>query len=380
MSQGVSQAASPPVAPAPAPFVSIPLRPRFFQASAFFPMPVVLLATMNADGTPNLAPYSLCFPHVTAEGHRLALVMRQASKTAENLVRTGRVSVSFIPDRPELLANCKVLAQPVSSADKMARSIFSLVPSPRAEGPALPPLVGEAVQVFECRLVSSEVAFEASEGDALEHRFVLEVDAIWMAPRWAEVLESGGRGPRLPVDYGFRRGSATWMSRPGLVTSGPRIRPVFEVEVDRPPERVIAEFKAALAQPDAPIVGKIRGEVLQLGLPRDEVTTWSPSVDLRVDPSPGGPGGAVVRGRVGPQPQVWTTFMFFHMMIALIGLGGLMWGIAALTAGESGWPMWIAAGAVFMHAFVAGAAFIGQGLGADQTYKLRSFIEDVLGP
>lgn len=362
------------------PFVSIPLRPRFFQASAFFPMPVVLLATVNADGTPNLAPYSLCFPHVTPEGHRLALVMRQASKSAENLVRTGRVSVSFIPDRPELMANCKVLGQPLSSAEKMAKSVFTLVPSPR---PDAPPLVGEAVQVFECRLVASEVAFEAGDGTPEEHRFVLEVEAIHMAPLWAEVLESGGRGPRLPVDYGFRRGSATWMSRPGVVTSGPRIRPVFEVAIDRPPARVVAEFKAALAHPEAPIVGKIRGDVLQLGLPARELTTWSPSVDLRVDPSPPGasdPTGSIVRGRIGPQPQVWTTFMFFHMMIALIGLGGLMWGVAALTAGGSGWPLWIAAGAVFMHAFVAGAAFIGQGLGADQTFKLRSFIDQVLDP
>ncbi len=357
---------------APEPFVTVPLRPRFFQASAYFPMPVVLLATRGADGAVNLAPYSLCFPQVTSEGHRMVLVMRSASKTAENVLRSARVSINFIPDEPELLANCKVLSAAVPTAEKMAKSIFTLLPSELAPGEhgVAPPLVREAVQVFECRLVEADAS-----GD--EHRFILEVEAIRMQPHWAQVLESGRPGPRLPVDYGFRRASDTWMSRPGVIVSGPRLRPKFVVEVKRAPERVIDDFRAALDRPDAVVVGKIRGDVLQIGLPQAELTTWSPSLDLTVLASP---TGATVHGRIGPQPQVWTTFMFFHMLIAMCGIGGLMWGIAQSLAGGSAWPLWIAVAALFLHAFVAGAAFIGQGLGADQTHRLRSFIDDVLGP
>jgi hypothetical protein len=254
----------------------------------------------------------------------------------------------------------------------MARSIFGLVASERGPGldeTAAPPLVREAAQVFECRLVTHEVADDA------EHRFVLEVERIQMQPLWAEVLEKGGRGPRLPVDYGFRQSGETWFSRPRVRTSGPRLRPSFEVVVDKPPERVLADFKAALARPDADVVAKVRDDVLQVQMPRPEVTTWSPSMDLRVE---GRQGKTVVYGRIGPQPQVWTTFMFFHMIIAMSGLGGLMWGIAAAAAGESAWPVWIAVIALFLHAFVAGAAFIGQGLGSDQMHRLRAFVDDVL--
>ena len=134
------------------------------------------------------------------------------------------------------------------------------------------------------------------------------------------------------------------------------------------------EILRALPQP---VVGKIRGDVRQIGWPQAELTTWSPSLDLTVLASP---TGATVHGRIGPQPQVWTTFMFFHMLLAMCGIGGLMWGIAQSLAGGSAWPLWIAVAALFLHAFVAGAAFIGQGLGADQTHRLRSFIDDVLGP
>ena len=355
-----------------APFVEVPLRPRFFQSSAFYPMPVVLLATTNADGTANLAPYSLCFPLVGEHGHHLMLVMKPGSKTAANLTRSGRVSVNFIPDRPDYLANCRVLALPVTSAEKMARSMFALRPStcgPAADGSVAPPIVSEAIQAFECRLVTSE------SGDDGEQRYVLEVEAIQMQQLWAEILERGGRGPRLPVDYGFRRTSETWMSRPRVRVSGPRLRPAFEVVVDRPPDLVLADFKAALARPDVDVVAKVRNDVLQVGMPAPEVTTWSPSMDLRVE---GQNGRTVVYGRIGPQPQVWTTFMFFHMMIAMMGIGGLMWGIGSAAAGGSAWPMWIALAAAFLHAFVAGAAFIGQGLGADQTHRLRAFVDDVL--
>jgi flavin reductase (DIM6/NTAB) family NADH-FMN oxidoreductase RutF len=349
--------------------VEVPLRPRFFQSSAFFPMPVVLLSTQNADGTDNLAPYSLCFPLVSAEGHRLMLVTKTSSKTAANLHRTGRVAINFIPDEPALLANCRVLARAVPSAEKMAQSIFALVDSPRAADSPRPKLVTQAVQAFECLLVSSE-----SQADG-EHRFVLEVESIFMPRAWFDVLEHGGRGPRLPVDYGFRKNNGTWMSRPRVRVSGPRLRPTFEVVVDRSPEQVLVDFRAALARPDADVVAKIRGDVLQVGMPRPEVTTWSPSMDLRVEPRD---GKAVVHGRIGPQPQVWTTFMFFHMMIAMAGLGGLMWGIGQAAAGGSAWPVWIAVIALFLHAFVAGAAFVGQGLGSDQVHRLRSFVDDVL--
>jgi flavin reductase (DIM6/NTAB) family NADH-FMN oxidoreductase RutF len=354
-------------------FVTVPLRPHFFEASAFFPMPIVLLATRGGDGAVNLAPYSRCFPHLGNEGHRLELIARGSSKTAANLLSSRRVSVNFIPDKPEYLANCKILSAPVPTAEKMPNSIFTCVASrlAAADDKVTPPLVAEAVQVFECRLLQSEPWGEG------ELRFLLEIEGISMQPYWARVLESGRSGPRLPVDYGFRRGSSTWMSRPSVVVSGPRLRPEFIAEVSRSPESVIEDFAAALRRPGSPVVGKVIGNVLQLNIPSAEVTTWSPSMELAVEP---GPGGSTIHARIGPQPTVWTTFMFLHLLIAMIGLGGLMWGLSKWFLGGELWALWIPVAAVLLHAFVAGAAFIGQGLGADQIYRLRTFMSDVLGP
>ena len=212
-------------------------------------------------------------------------------------------------------------------------------------------------------------------GDAEERRFTLEVEAIRMQPRWRDALENKRRGPRMPVDYGRRRLSDAWMAGPGVQMSGPRLRPRFTAEVDKAPEVVLAEFKAALARPDAPVVGNVRGLTMQLGLPEKDVTTWSPGLDISLTPTE---RGTSIYGRIGPQPAVWTAFMFTHLLILMFGIAGLMWGIAQSMSGGSPWAFWFLPTALFLHLFVAGAAFIGQGLGADQTHRLRSFIDDVL--
>ncbi len=370
-------------------FVAVPLRPRFFEASAFFPMPIVLLATHGPDGAVNLAPYSLCFPHLSPDGHQMELVAKASSKTAANLQRTGRVSINFIPDKPEYLACCRALAAPLPTQEKMARSIFTFISSdlPAGKDGGLPPLVAESVQAFECKLLRVAPWGEGAE----DQRFLLEVEGVRMQRYWARSLESGRSGPRLPVDYGFRKGASSWMSRPEVVALGPRLRPQFVIEVARPPEDVIDDLRAALQRPDATVTGKIRGNVLQLNIPEHELTTWSPSMELSVEPGPSGaapgaagsdPAGAAtstIYARIGPLPQVWTTFMFTHLLIAMVGLGGLVWGATQLFLDGPLWALWVPVGALFLHAFVAGAAFIGQGLSAEQIYRLRTFLSDAVG-
>jgi hypothetical protein len=39
---------------------------NFYQTSAFYPMPTILIGTLNEDGSSNLGAYSLCFPYYIA--------------------------------------------------------------------------------------------------------------------------------------------------------------------------------------------------------------------------------------------------------------------------------------------------------------------------
>ncbi len=189
-------------------FEDVPVLDNFYQTSAFFPMPVVLVATRADDGAANLGPYSLCFPHVISGRHSMILIARGNSNTATNLRRDGLASLNFIPDDSRLLANCVLLGFPgESTTAKMKDSVFTLVPSHR--GPGFPPLVGEAVQSFECTWDRST----PHEINGLEHHYVLTIDRILMHPPWRQALHDGSHFPHLPVAYGYRDGASFWFSK-----------------------------------------------------------------------------------------------------------------------------------------------------------------------
>ena len=107
---------------------------NFYQTSSFFPMPVVLASTVSESGQTNIGSYSLCFPYYIAgkDYYAMILEVRNSSNTAQNILRTGKVALNFIPD------NKKFFKEAV-----------------RLLGGDRPQIVEEAFQVFECTWDSS---------------------------------------------------------------------------------------------------------------------------------------------------------------------------------------------------------------------------------
>ena len=68
-------------------------------------------------------------------------------------------------------------------------------------------------------------------------------------------------------------------------------------------------------------------------------------------------------------------FMGVYILLAIIALGGLSYGIVQLTLGQSPWAFIIVPASVATFGFVYGATLIGQGLGAEQMYTMRSLID-----
>ncbi|MFO0746594.1 MAG: hypothetical protein U1F43_13120 [Myxococcota bacterium] len=67
--------------------------------------------------------------------------------------------------------------------------------------------MAQAIQVFECSLVSAEVHARRRKRCASEHRFVLEVEKVQLQPRLAAALEAGRRpeaGGRLRLPTRLR--------------------------------------------------------------------------------------------------------------------------------------------------------------------------------
>jgi len=198
-------------------FEQIRILDNFYQTSSFFPMPVVLVSTLAETGQTNLGPYSLCFPHLIAgEGkYAMMLICREDSNTAMNIKRTGVCAINFIPDEKKFMENCVVLGFPgETTEEKMANSIFSLLPSMRSDngnGGKYPEIVEESIQIFEC-------TWDKSYPHQLIHgcdNFLLKVDSIQLKKKFKDAIIRGMDDksfPNLPIDYGFRDNIYFWFA------------------------------------------------------------------------------------------------------------------------------------------------------------------------
>jgi hypothetical protein len=68
-------------------------------------------------------------------------------------------------------------------------------------------------------------------------------------------------------------------------------------------------------------------------------------------------------------------FMAVYILLALAALGGLSYGIVQYTLGQAPWSLWIVPASAALFGFVYGATLIGQGLGAEQMYTMRSLVD-----
>ena len=207
---------------------------NFYQTSAFFPMPTILVGTVSENGKTNLGSYSLCFPYYIAGKDYYAMILecRNSSNTAQNILRTKKCSLNFIPDDAKYFKEAVRLGFPGDTTDeKMKNCIFDLRTSPLGEG--RPDILGEAFQVFECTWDDSlEDAYLDKAGQLEGYEppyrnfngitskfgahFILKIDKIWMKPKYYDAIINGvsAKGfPAVPVDYGYRDSTNFWYSK-----------------------------------------------------------------------------------------------------------------------------------------------------------------------
>ncbi len=207
---------------------------NFYQTSSFFPMPTVLVSTVSESGQTNCGSYSLCFPYYIAGKDYYAMILecRNSSNTAQNILRTKKCALNFIPDDRKYFREAVRLGFPGdTTAEKMKDCLFTLNDSPLGEG--RPQIVEESFQVFECTWDDSlEDAFNDKPGclegyeppyrnfngitSKFGAHFILKIDKIWMKERYYNGIINGIKPssfPNVPVDYGYRDSTNFWCSK-----------------------------------------------------------------------------------------------------------------------------------------------------------------------
>lgn len=207
---------------------------NFYQTSSFFPMPTVLVGTVSENGMTNLGSYSLCFPYYIAGKERYAMLLecRNNSNTAQNILRSKKVSLNFIPDKRKFFREAVRLGFPgMTTEEKMKDCLFTLKDSDLDSD--RPKIVSEAFQVFECTWDDSlENAFEDKPGQMDGYippyrnfngitsqygaHFILKIDRILIKPKYYDTIVNGvsAKGfPLVPVDYGYRDSTNFWYTK-----------------------------------------------------------------------------------------------------------------------------------------------------------------------
>ena len=207
---------------------------NFYQTSAFFPMPTILVGTVSENGQTNLGAYSLCFPYYIAGKDYYAMILecRNSSNTAQNILRNKKCSLNFITDDRKYFKEAVRLGFPGDTTEeKMKNCIFTLSDSTIAAD--RPKIVEESYQVFECSWDDTlEDAFEDKAGnlDGYEPpyrnfngitskfgaHFILKIDKILMKEKYHNSIVNGvskGGFPSVPVDYGYRDSTNFWYTK-----------------------------------------------------------------------------------------------------------------------------------------------------------------------
>jgi hypothetical protein len=157
----------------------------------------------------------------------------------------------------------------------------------------------------------------------------------------------------------------------------PQQRPRFAVELVCDVDDVMVALRGRMEGNLQGVAGTFSRRHGVLKIPKERRSFWSPELSLSVEPCDADMQTRV-RCVIAPAPQIWTGFVFTYLTLFLIGLSGLIYGLAQLSLGHPPFALGVPLVAMGLSAFVYGAAFIGQGLGADEVYQLRAYLDGCL--
>jgi Na+/melibiose symporter-like transporter len=101
------------------------------------------------------------------------------------------------------------------------------------------------------------------------------------------------------------------------------LKPRFNMVVNDSQEEILNKFKENLDGDDCKYCAKISGNHIFLDVPKEDEHFWSPQMQIEIEK--GENNKTIVKGILGPKPQVWTFFMFLHFVVAILFVISFVW-------------------------------------------------------
>ncbi len=106
----------------------------------------------------------------------------------------------------------------------------------------------------------------------------------------------------------------------------------------------------------------------------DERHLWTPLLNLQIDELE---NGTELRGVIGPNPSVWTGFVFLFSLLGFLLFVISMWGFINLSLGKHSQALWYIPVVLVLMLSVYISARIGQRLSKKEVAYLRDFVEKI---
>ncbi len=116
---------------------------------------------------------------------------------------------------------------------------------------------------------------------------------------------------------------------------------------------------------------------LIISFPQKHKHFWSPTLDVNLED--GQNGKTTVRVLIGPEPSIWTMFMFFYTLGGLAMVAGLVLGYSQWTLGKGVMALWLIPVGFAIVLFFYLAALGGKSKAQHQMKILKTFMEEAIG-
>jgi hypothetical protein len=154
------------------------------------------------------------------------------------------------------------------------------------------------------------------------------------------------------------------------------LRPRFKIELERDNESVLKDFELAKSSQSDFIVNRIDDHVF-IKFPKHKQHFWSPQLHLEINEITN--KSCLLYGLFGPNPTVWTLFMFLHFMVAGLFIAFSIWAYTNWALKSSyalQISMMIFMVIIWFVLYFAGS--IGKSSSKSEMFELQKFMNNVI--
>jgi hypothetical protein len=156
---------------------------------------------------------------------------------------------------------------------------------------------------------------------------------------------------------------------------GLKLRPRTKYISNLSVSQVMDSFLNKLKKPSEDIYGSILEHHVYLKINKNKQHYWSPELHITVEENK---KGSLIRGVAGPNPKIWTMFMFFYSTIIVLFILGGSLGLSQWSLGINAPWLWSIPASAIAWLVILGAAKYGQHKGNDQLILLNTYMYEAI--